>query len=88
MQGRNSVKAATCFLLLVVFAVGCSPEPKTTAFNITIPEGENDPRVWGMKFSNHYDSYLKNNERTKGYSKYRNDDEDRLKPWPFQFVLF
>ena len=31
---------------------------------------------------------LKNSERTKGYSRYRNDNEDRLSPWPFQFLLF
>ncbi|VAX29282.1 Cytochrome c552 precursor [hydrothermal vent metagenome] len=66
---------------------GCAKEAQTVESAITIPEDEVDPKVWGQKFPNHYDSYLKNSERTKGYSKYRSDSEDRLSPWPFQFIL-
>ena len=86
MQKRKLITAAFCLLLF--FALGCAQEPKTVTSVISIPEGEKDPAVWGRKYPHNYDSYLKNSERTKGYSKYRNDEECRLSPWPFQFVLF
>lgn len=86
MKKRLLIIAAFCLLLL--FAFGCEQKAKTSAAVITIPEGEKDPAVWGRKYPNHYDSYLRNSERNKGYSRYRNDNEDRLSPWPFQFVLF
>ncbi|OGW63223.1 MAG: cytochrome C nitrite reductase [Nitrospirae bacterium RBG_16_64_22] len=72
----------------MLFAGGCSKEPVTVNASIVIPEGEKDPAVWGKKYPHHYDSYLKNKERTQGYSKYRNDNEDRIGPWPFQFILW
>lgn len=67
---------------------GCTEEPKAVNALIEIPEGEKDPAVWGRKYPHHYDSYLKNAERTQGYSKYRNDNQDRIGPWPFQFILW
>ncbi len=70
-----------------LFAVGCAQEPVVMETSIVIPEGEKDPAVWGKKFPHHYDAYLKNRERMQGYSKYRNDNQDRISPWPFQFVL-
>ena len=88
MQRRNLMTTAFCLVILSIFALGCAQEPKTVTSVISIPEGEKDPAVWGRKYPHNYDSYLKNSERTKGYSKYRNDEECRLSPWPFQFVLF
>ena len=84
---RKSYLTAFSLLLLSIFAFGCEQKAQTVATPITIPEGEKDPAVWGRVYPAYYDSYLKNKERTKGYSKYRNDDEDRLSPWPFQLVL-
>ncbi|MBI5380224.1 MAG: ammonia-forming cytochrome c nitrite reductase subunit c552 [Nitrospirae bacterium] len=71
-----------------LFTVGCAKEPVVVETSIVILEGEKDPAVWGKKFPHHYDAYLKNRERTQGYSKYRNDNQDRISPWPFQFVLW
>ena len=79
---------ALAFLILGLFASNCTQRAEGVDASIIIPEGEKDPAVWGKKYPNHYDSYLKNSERTKGYSRYRNDNEDRLSPWPFQFILF
>ena len=87
MQKKNYLMTVFCLLLLSILAVGCEQKAKTVATPITIPEGEKDPAVWGKVYPLHYDSYLKNSERTKGYSKYRNDEECRLSPWPFQLVL-
>ncbi|MDO8746591.1 MAG: ammonia-forming cytochrome c nitrite reductase subunit c552, partial [Thermodesulfovibrionales bacterium] len=88
MQKKNYLRTVFCLLLLSVLAVGCEQKAKIVAAPVTIPEGEKDPAVWGRVYPLHYDSYLKNSERTKDYSKYRNDGEYRLTPWPFQFVLF
>lgn len=79
---------STLLLLATSFLSGCSQEAKTAANTVVISDTEKDPAVWGKKYPNHYDSYLKNSERSSGYSRYRNDNEDRLSPWPFQFVLF
>ncbi len=76
------------FLIIGLFASACTQRAEGVDVSIIIPEGEKDPAVWGKKYPNHYDSYLKNSERIKGYSRYRNDNEDRLSPWPFQFLLF
>ncbi|KWT82654.1 cytochrome C nitrite reductase [Candidatus Magnetominusculus xianensis] len=78
----------TMFVWIALSMTGCSGEPKSVASAIIIPDGEKDPAVWGRKFPNHYDSYLKNSEKTKDYSKYKSDNQCRLSPWPFQFVLF
>jgi len=79
---------ASCFLLSGISAGSCSKKNQTATTTISIPEGEKDASVWGAKYPNHHDSYLKNSEKTKEYGKYRNDDECRLSPWPFQLVLF
>lgn len=80
--------ATAALLALSFFSAGCSKEPATAESAVTIPEGEKDPAAWGRKYPNHYDSYLRNTEASTGYSKYRGDRQDRLSPWPFQFLLF
>lgn len=82
---------ATCALfalLITVGSYGCGQKASPVDASFTIPVGEKDPAVWGKKYPNHYDNYLRNSDITKGYSKYRDDDECRLSPWPFQLVLF
>ncbi|MBV6340581.1 ammonia-forming cytochrome c nitrite reductase subunit c552 [Candidatus Magnetobacterium casense] len=83
-------KIIYCVVVLWMMSIiaGCSNEPKTAVSAIKIAEGEKDPAVWGRKFPNHYDSYLKNSEISKDHSKYKSDGQCRLSPWPFQFVLF
>lgn len=77
------------FLVAVGFLTGCDKKKmESLEASVTIPEGEKDPAVWGNKYPNHYDSYLRNSEAVKAYGKYRGDRMDRLGPWPFQFVLF
>ncbi|HYB74882.1 MAG TPA: ammonia-forming cytochrome c nitrite reductase subunit c552 [Candidatus Sulfotelmatobacter sp.] len=80
--------AAALLSVGALVAGGCSKEPATVAAAIEIPEGEKDPAVWGKKYPRHYDSYLKNAEKTQKYSKYKSDNEDRISPWPFQVLLW
>ncbi|MCC6346532.1 MAG: ammonia-forming cytochrome c nitrite reductase subunit c552 [Nitrospirales bacterium] len=80
--------AAVLFLFLLSVLAGCVQPARTDVVGVSIPREEKDPAVWGKKYPNHYDSFLKNGEKSKKYSRYRSDGEDRLGPWPFQFVLF
>ncbi|MBF0336817.1 MAG: ammonia-forming cytochrome c nitrite reductase subunit c552 [Nitrospirae bacterium] len=75
------------FTLIVVFTIGCTRQPSTPTSAITIADDEKDPAIWGRKYPNQFDSYRKNSEPQKGYSKYRDDNACRLSPWPFQLVL-
>lgn len=83
------LRVGLCVALLLgaITVGGCTEEPQTVNALIEIPEGELDPAVWGQKYPHHYDSYLKNFEKTKGYSKYRDDDRSRTSPWPFTFIM-
>ncbi|MFO0754162.1 MAG: ammonia-forming cytochrome c nitrite reductase subunit c552 [Thermodesulfovibrionales bacterium] len=80
--------AAVLFLFLVSVLAGCTQPARTDTVSVSIPQGEKDPAVWGKKYPNHYDSFLKIGEKSKGFSRYKSDGADRLSPWPFQFILF
>jgi nitrite reductase (cytochrome c-552) len=84
----SSRHALLALLIATVSYAGCGQRTNPVDAPFIIPKGEKDPAVWGIKYPNHYDSYLKNGEPGKGYGKYRNDDECRLSPWPFQLALF
>ena len=69
--------------------VGCNQKAPTPSTTATIPEGELDPAVWGKVYPDHYASYLKQKEQTKGNSKYGGSiPESHLKESPAQVKLF
>jgi nitrite reductase (cytochrome c-552) len=72
-----------------VLIVGCTQKAPTQPTTATIPEGELDPAVWGKVYPDHYASYLKQKEQTKGNSKYGGSiPESHLKEAPVQVKLF
>ncbi|HBW34972.1 ammonia-forming cytochrome c nitrite reductase subunit c552 [Desulfosporosinus sp. BICA1-9] len=72
-----------------VLLAGCTEKAPTQPTTATIPEGELDPAVWGKVYPDHYASYLKQKEQTKGNSKYGGSlPESHLKESPAQVKLF
>ncbi|MBF0343999.1 MAG: ammonia-forming cytochrome c nitrite reductase subunit c552 [Nitrospirae bacterium] len=88
MRNRIYTAVAGCFMVFFLFIAGCSQESKPAMSSMVIADDEKDPAVWGRKYPNQYDSYMQNEQRSTGFSKYRTAAQCRLTPWPFQFVLY
>ena len=77
--------------LTLAVAFGCAPaNPKQSpSSNVSIPEGEVDPAVWGKVYPDQYASWQKQSEMVKGNSKYGGSvPESYLKESPVQIKLF
>lgn len=72
-----------------IFLLINTPQKAVTVSTVEIPKEEINPEVWGQKYPDNYDSYLKNYEGGIGESKYKGSENfSRLDSWPFQYVLY
>jgi nitrite reductase (cytochrome c-552) len=86
---RSFMLLSLTLIMTGVLIVGCTPKAPIQPTTATIPEGELDPAVWGKVYPDHYASYLKQKEQTKGNSKYGGSiPESHLKESPAQVKLF
>ena len=86
---RGFMMLSLILIMAGALIVGCTQKVPTQPTNATIPEGELDPAVWGKVYPDHYASYLKQKEQTKGNSKYGGSiPESHLKESPAQVKLF
>lgn len=86
---RSFIIFSLILIMTGILIVGCNQSSPTSPTIATIPEGELDPAVWGKVYPNQYASYLKQEEQTKGNSKYGGSvPESHLKETPAQVKLF
>ena len=87
---------ALCLSLnLALFMAGCEPTQPQPRQIVTIPDGENDPALWGKAYPEEYELWKKTEEPVSARrSKYKTGMEsgavtmDKLSHFPYMALLF